>query len=128
MNLPRSSPRSSPKASPKSTATRFSSTAPASFALTLSHIVSSNQNSTTSLSARESTVVVEYGLVRLDFRYMPHNVRDTILQEHAPLGSILINNTILRRIQPRWYLKFPQTSQIMSWFGCQPSQDLFGRL
>ena len=80
------------------------------------------------LTARESKVVVEYGLVRLDFRYMPHNVRDTILQEHAPLGSILINNNILRRIQPRWYLKFPAASTILKWFNHSGSEDLFGRL
>jgi chorismate-pyruvate lyase len=80
------------------------------------------------LTARESQVVVEYGLVRLDFRYMPANVRDTILQEHAPLGSILINNNILRRIQPRWYLKFPKGSTILQWFNHSGNEDLFGRL
>ncbi len=80
------------------------------------------------LTARESQTAVEYGLVRLDFRYMPHTVRDTILQEHAPLGSILINHNILRRIQPRWYLKFPKGSQILTWFDCQPAEDLYGRL
>ena len=80
------------------------------------------------LTARESKVVVEYGLVRLDFRYMPANVRDTILQEHAPLGSILINNNILRRIQPRWYLKFSVASTILQWFNHSGGEDLFGRL
>jgi hypothetical protein len=80
------------------------------------------------LTARESKIVVEYGLVRLDFRYMPANVRDTILQEHAPLGSILINNNILRRIQPRWYLKFPKGSTILQWFNHGGNEDLFGRL
>src|SRR3954463_11228173 len=80
------------------------------------------------LTPRESQTVVEYGLVRLDFRYVPHSVRDAILQEHAPLGSILINHNILRRIQPRWYLKFPAASTILNWFDCKPQADLFGRL
>jgi len=81
------------------------------------------------LTARESKVVVEYGLVRLNFSYMPPNVRETILQEHAPLGSILINNNILRRIQPRWYLKFPSASTILKWFNhIGNNEDLYGRL
>ncbi len=80
------------------------------------------------LTLKETKTIVEYGLVRLNFRYMPPAVRDTILQEHAPLGSILINNNILRRIQPRWYLKFPQTSAILAWFNSQPLEPLFGRL
>ena len=80
------------------------------------------------LTLKESQTIVEYGLVRLDFRYMPETVRDTILQEHAPLGSILINNNILRRIQPRWYLKFPHTSTILAWFNSKPLEPLFGRL
>jgi hypothetical protein len=81
------------------------------------------------LTARESKVVVEYGLVRLNFSYMPPNVRETILQEHAPLGSILINNNILRRIQPRWYLKFPKESTILKWFNHSGNnEDLYGRL
>jgi chorismate-pyruvate lyase len=80
------------------------------------------------LTPREADTIVEYGLVRMDFRYMPHSVRDAILQEHAPLGSILINHNILRRIQPRWYLKFPKASTILTWFDCHPNEDLYGRL
>jgi hypothetical protein len=80
------------------------------------------------LTLKEKKTVVEYGLVRLNFRYMPEGVRDTILQEHAPLGSILINNNILRRIQPRWYLKFPRGSTILTWFNADPFEPLFGRL
>jgi chorismate-pyruvate lyase len=80
------------------------------------------------LTLQESSSIVEYGLVRLDFRYMSAAVRAAILQEHAPLGAILIAHNVLRRIQPRWFLRFPLGSAALHWFGCQTAGPLYGRL
>ena len=44
------------------------------------------------------------------------------------LGAILIRHKVLRKVQPRWYLKFPKASTILNWFNCTPNEDLFGRL
>src|SRR5215207_842594 len=57
-------------------------------------------------AGRDDTVV-EWGIVRLDFRYMDRAVRDEILRKELPLGAILIKHDVLRRIKPRWFLRFP---------------------
>ena len=80
------------------------------------------------LTVRETDRVVEYGVVRLDFRYMPKAVKEAILEEHAPLGSILINHNVMRRIQPRWYLSLPHGGGILNWFGCPTAGPLYGRI
>ncbi|MCB9851280.1 MAG: hypothetical protein H6817_11325 [Phycisphaerales bacterium] len=50
--------------------------------------------------------VVEFGVVRMDLRFMSERVRDGILAGEIPLGAILITNEVMRRIEPRWYFKF----------------------
>ena len=80
------------------------------------------------LTLQERSEIVEYGLVRMDLRPMPKKVVESIVAEHAPLGSILIAHNVLRRIQPKWYLRFGIRNPILDWFGCQTSGPLFGRL
>src|SRR5688572_31102424 len=52
-------------------------------------------------------VVVEFGIVRLNLRFVPKGVREEILDRKTPLGAILIRHKVLRRVEPKWYLKFP---------------------
>jgi len=52
--------------------------------------------------------IVEYGIVRIDLRYMPEDVRKQILGRRAPLGDVLIAHDVLRQVQPRWFLRFPE--------------------
>jgi chorismate-pyruvate lyase len=80
------------------------------------------------LTLQESEHIVEYGVVRMDLRPMPRKVVDAIVSEHAPLGSILITHNVLRRIQPKWFLRFERRNPILDWFGCQTSGPLYGRL
>ena len=79
-------------------------------------------------AGRDDTVV-EWGIVRLDFRYMSREVRDEILAKQTPLGAILIKHDVLRRIKPRWFLRFPPTGQIVHWFDVpEVPQPLYGRI
>jgi hypothetical protein len=80
------------------------------------------------LCPSETKGVVEHGLVRLDLKYMPELVKREILQEHAPLGAIMINHDIHQRIQARWYLRFPPDSSLLQWVDCQIPGPLYGRL
>ena len=48
----------------------------------------------------------EREVVRLDLRYMSTKVKTAILNEDIPLGAILTNHNVLRRIEPRWFLRF----------------------
>lgn len=42
--------------------------------------------------------VVQFGIVRFDFRYVTQAVRDEILGGQTPLGRVLINHNVLRHI------------------------------
>src|SRR5439155_24053736 len=72
--------------------------------------------------------VVEWGIVRLDFRYMDGAVRDEILRKQMPLGAILIKHNVHRRIKPRFFLRFPENGQVLRLFGEQQDQPAWGRL
>ena len=72
--------------------------------------------------------VVEWGIVRLDFRYMDDAVRDEILFKQMPLGAILIKHNVHRRIKPRFFLRFPPGGPVLKLFGAQETQPVYGRL
>jgi hypothetical protein len=73
--------------------------------------------------------VVEWGIVRLDFRYMAAEVREEILRKQLPLGAILIKHDVLRRIKPRFFLRFPPGGPVLGLFGdTQTSQAAYGRI
>src|SRR5579871_6221473 len=44
--------------------------------------------------------VVMFGLMRVNFRYCSDAVRQEVLSGQTPLGRILINANVLRRIEP----------------------------
>jgi hypothetical protein len=66
-----------------------------------------------SLTRGESDTVVEWGIVRLDFRYMDPTVRDEILARQMPLGAILTSHDVLRRIKPRWFPRIPPGGTVL---------------
>jgi hypothetical protein len=72
--------------------------------------------------------VVEWGIVRLDFRYMDAPVRDEILRKQMPLGAILIKHEVHRRVKPRFFLRFPQGGPVLRLFGANESRPVYGRL
>jgi hypothetical protein len=74
-------------------------------------------------------VVVEFGIVRLNFRFMSKGVREEILERKTPLGAILIRHKVLRRVEPRWYLKFPANAPMLRAAGIGPfSHPVYGRI
>ena len=72
--------------------------------------------------------VVEVGIVRLNFRYMSRDVREEILARHTPLGAILIRHKVLRKVQPRWYLKFPANAPLLEAAGVAFDHPSYGRI
>ena len=82
-----------------------------------------------SLTRGETDTVVEWGIVRLDFRYMDAEVRDEILRKQMPLGAVLIKHDVLRRVKPRWFLRFPPGGPVLGLFGdATTSQPAYGRV
>src|SRR6185437_12858962 len=53
------------------------------------------------LRPQGTDVIVEVGIVRLNFRFMGAEVREEILKQQTPLGAILIRHKVLRKVQPR---------------------------
>jgi hypothetical protein len=72
--------------------------------------------------------VVEWGIVRLNFRFMSPQVRNEILAKTMPLGAILIRHNVHRRIKPRYFLRFPENGQVLGLFTKQNSDPAWGRL
>jgi hypothetical protein len=73
--------------------------------------------------------IVEWGIVRLDFRYMAPQVREEILRKQLPLGAILIKHDVLRRIKPRWFLRFPPGGPVLTLFGdTRTTKPAYGRI
>ena len=58
--------------------------------------------------------VVEFGIVRVNLAFTPDDVRTAILKRKTPLGEILSRHNVLRRINPRWYLRFPSNCPLLS--------------
>jgi len=71
---------------------------------------------------------VEWGIVRLDFRYMDDAVRDEILARQMPLGAILVKHNVHRRIKPRFFLRFPAGGPVLRLFGAAENRAVYGRL
>jgi len=71
---------------------------------------------------------VELGVVRLDFRQMADIVRREIVTGQTPLGAILVRHDVHRRIESRWYLRFPAGSPILAWFGREGAGPFYGRI
>lgn len=70
--------------------------------------------------------IVQFGLVRIWLNYCSSEVRDAILAEKTPLGRILIEYNVLRRIEPTEYLRVTPGPEMIEWFGS--SAITYGRL
>jgi hypothetical protein len=82
-----------------------------------------------SLTPAGSDKVVEYGIVRLNFRYMSDAVREEILARRMPLGAILIKHNVHRRVKPRYFLRLPEHSPVMALFEETDNlEPVYGRL
>jgi chorismate-pyruvate lyase len=71
--------------------------------------------------------VVQYGLVRINLACCSAPVRDAILAQNTPLGRILIEHNVLRRVEPTSFLRIdpgPSLSEAMNLTAPTP---LYGR-
>ena len=72
--------------------------------------------------------VLEWGIARLNLRFMSDAVREEILAKRAPLGEILIRHNVHRRIKPRWFLRFPGRGPLLRFFGDPAAEPMYGRI
>jgi len=72
--------------------------------------------------------VVQFGLVRFDFRYVTKMVQDDLLGEKIPLGQVLINHNVLRHIDLGALLEVRCGVELAALFGCEEGTLTYGRL
>ncbi|MFQ3652263.1 MAG: hypothetical protein SNJ75_18250 [Gemmataceae bacterium] len=70
--------------------------------------------------------VVQSGIVRLDLRQVTPEVAEAILRGDTPLGRVLINHNVLRRIELTALLYLPPSPRLREWFASE--QPTYGRL
>lgn len=80
------------------------------------------------LTLRDGRRVVQFGLVRIDLGVCPEAVREAIVAGKTPLGRVLIEHDMLRRIEPVAYLRCRLSGRMADWFGASPGAETFGRL
>ncbi len=72
--------------------------------------------------------IVQFGLVRIWLNFCSPEVRAEILAEKTPLGRILIEYNVLRRIEPTEYLRITPGPEMMGWFALTAPETTYGRL
>ena len=80
------------------------------------------------LALKSDGRIVMFGLVRIWLNYCSPEVRTEIVAEKTPLGRILIEHNVLRRIEPTDYLKVTPAAEMMGWFGLPAPTPAYGRL
>ncbi len=80
------------------------------------------------LALQNNGRVVQFGIMRVHLRYCSAKVKQEILAEKTPLGRILIENKVLRRIEPTAYLRVTPGPGMMTWFGLKEPRITYGRL
>lgn len=61
--------------------------------------------------------VVQFGIVRIRLKYCSAPVRHAILEGNTPLGRILIEHNVLRRIEPLVFVRTVPGAATEAWFG-----------
>ncbi len=80
------------------------------------------------LSLRDSGQVVQFGIVRIDLDCCSAAVREAIIAGQTPLGRILIENDVLRRIEPTSFLKVRIGRSMADWFSVPEGAESYGRI
>lgn len=80
------------------------------------------------LSLQSTGRIVQFGLVRINLGVCPHAVRDAIVEGKTPLGRVLIEHNMLRRIEPVAFLRIELAEPMADWFGVAPGTETHGRV
>jgi chorismate-pyruvate lyase len=72
--------------------------------------------------------VVQFGLVRINLGVCPEPVRDAIIEGKTPLGRVLIQHDMLRRIEPVAFLRVTLSPAMAEWFHVPPGTETYGRV
>jgi chorismate-pyruvate lyase len=80
------------------------------------------------LTLQRDGTVVQFGLVRVNLAVCSPKVRSEILAGRTPLGRVLIQNNVLRRIEPTAFLRVKPDAGLLQCFGLTAAATTYGRL
>ncbi len=80
------------------------------------------------LTLHGSGEVVQLGIVQIDLSLLSDVVREQIVEGKTPLGRVLIQNNVLRHIQPAGYFRVEPSAELDRLFGRADRQPTYGRL
>jgi chorismate-pyruvate lyase len=79
------------------------------------------------LSRQSDGKVVQFGIVRLDFRYLSTAVRQAIESQTTPLGRILIEYNVLREVHLSHLWRVEAGPDLANLFAIAPGTVTYGR-
>ena len=79
------------------------------------------------LRRQSDSQVVQFGIVRLDVRFLEQPVRDEIVSQQTPLGRILIEHDVLREVQLVSLWKIRAGTDLAGFLDTPPQAEVFGR-
>lgn len=79
------------------------------------------------LTLRKTGEIVQFGLVQINLACCSPEVSRRILEEKTPLGRILIEHNVLRRIEPTCFLKVTPGPTLAGELGLTECPILYGR-
>jgi chorismate-pyruvate lyase len=79
------------------------------------------------LTLRDTGEVVQFGAVRVYLAMLPPRVRHEIVEGETPLGRVLIQNDVLRHIEPGTYYRVTPCKELCDWFEIAEPAACWGR-
>jgi chorismate-pyruvate lyase len=79
------------------------------------------------LTLQKTGRVVMFGLMRVNFHYCSDDVRREIMAGQTPLGRILIEHNVLRRVEPTAFVRVVPAHAMMEWFHLDRPKPTYGR-
>ncbi len=80
------------------------------------------------LALQSTGRVVQFGIMRIRLGLCTPAVRDEIVAGRTPLGRILIEHDVLRRIEPLSFVRVIPGGPMTKWFGLDRPRPTYGRL
>jgi chorismate-pyruvate lyase len=79
------------------------------------------------LTLQRSKRVVMFGLMRINFQYCADDVRAEIMSMQKPLGRVLIEHNVLRRVEPTAFVRVVPADAMIDWFDLARPKPTYGR-
>ena len=80
------------------------------------------------LTLSDTGRVVQFGIVRMDLDLLSPLVREQIVEGRTPLGRVLIQNDVLRKVVPMGFFRVRTNATMNGWFAETEAVDTYGRL